>query len=64
MPTFPEVTFNNILAPGTSKGMALEALAAYLGMSLAEVMAVGDGKNDISLLSTAGLGIAMGNAHE
>jgi hypothetical protein len=25
---------------------------------------MGDGKNDISLLSTAGLGIAMGNASD
>jgi Cof subfamily protein (haloacid dehalogenase superfamily) len=64
VPTFPDVTFINILAPGTSKGIALEALASHLGIRLAEVVAVGDGKNDISLLCTAGLGIAMGNAHE
>ena len=47
-----------------TKGKALEKLAYHLGFSLAEVVAVGDGSNDISLLSTAGLGIAMGNAHE
>jgi len=64
VPTFPDATFINILAPGVSKGKALEVLASHLGVSLAEVVAVGDGKNDISLLSTAGLGIAMGNAHE
>ena len=64
VPTFPDVTFVNILAPHTSKGKALEALASHLGISLAEVVAVGDGRNDISLLATAGLGIAMGNAHE
>ena len=64
VPTFPDVTFVNILSPGTSKGRALEALALKLDVSLAEVVAVGDGKNDISLLSAAGLGIAMGNAHE
>jgi hypothetical protein len=45
-----------------SKGRALEALASYLGISLAEVMAIGDGINDIPLLSVAGLAIAMGNA--
>ena len=54
----------NIIAPGTSKGEALKALAGYLEVSLDEVVAVGDWVNDISLLSTAGLGIAMGNAHE
>jgi Cof subfamily protein (haloacid dehalogenase superfamily) len=64
IPTYPNVTFINILAPDTSKGKALKALASYLGIALAEVVAVGDGQNDISLLSTAGLGIAMGNAHE
>ena len=64
VPTFPDVTFNNILAPNTSKGIALKALASHLGIVLDEVVAVGDGKNDISLLSTAGLAIAMGNAHE
>ena len=31
---------------------------------MTEVIAVGDWKNDISLLSAAGLSIAMGNAHE
>jgi Cof subfamily protein (haloacid dehalogenase superfamily) len=63
-PAFPDVTFVNILAPNTSKGIALQALVSHLGISLAEVVAVGDGKNDVSLLSTAGLGIAMGNAHD
>ena len=62
IPAYPDVLFNNVLAVGVSKGRALEALAAHLGISTAEVMAVGDGSNDIPLLSTAGLSIAMGNA--
>ena len=61
-PAYPGVTFNNILAPQVSKGKALEALALHLGVSLAEVMAVGDGTNDISLLVKAGLAVAMDNA--
>jgi len=61
-PAYPDVVFINILAQEVSKGKALEALASHLEVSLAEVMAVGDGTNDISLLSTAGLAIAMGNA--
>ncbi len=36
----------------------------HLGVSLAEVVAVGDGTNDISLLSTAGFAVAMGNAQD
>jgi Cof subfamily protein (haloacid dehalogenase superfamily) len=61
-PAFPDVEFTNVVAPDVSKGRALEALASHLGMSLAEVMAVGDGTNDISLLSLAGLAVAMENA--
>lgn len=61
-PAYPGVDFINILAPEVSKGKALEALASHLGVSLTEVIAVGDGTNDISLLASAGLAIAMGNA--
>ena len=61
-PAFPGVDFINILAPGVSKGKALTALASHLGVSLNEVIAVGDGTNDVSLLTSAGLAIAMGNA--
>ncbi|MFC1920749.1 Cof-type HAD-IIB family hydrolase [Chloroflexota bacterium] len=61
-PAYPGIDFTNVIAKGVSKGKALEALVSFLGIDLAEVMAVGDGANDISLLSTAGLGVAMDNA--
>jgi Cof subfamily protein (haloacid dehalogenase superfamily) len=61
-PAYPGVDFINIIAPGVSKGKALEALTSHLGVSLSEVVAIGDGANDISLLTSAGLAIAMGNA--
>ncbi len=63
-PAYPGVNFFNVLAPGVSKGKALEKLAAHLEVPLSEVIAVGDGTNDISLLTTAGLAIAMGNAED
>jgi len=63
-PTYPGIDFINVLAPGVSKGAALKELAAHLGITTAEIIAIGDGNNDISLLSTAGLGVAMGNATE
>ena len=53
-PAFPDVEFANIVAREVSKGRALEALTAHLGISLSQVMAVGDEANDISLLSRAG----------
>ncbi len=61
-PAYPGVEFINVLAPDVSKGKALTALASHLRVSLSEVMAIGDGTNDISLLSIAGLAVAMGNA--
>ncbi len=61
-PAFPGIVFINILAPEVSKGKALEALARHLGVPVSQVMAVGDGSNDVPLLSAAGLAVAMGNA--
>ncbi len=61
-PSYPGVDFINIVAPGVSKGKALAALAGYLGISSSEIIAIGDGENDIPLIASAGLGIAMGNA--
>ena len=61
-PVYPEVDFINVVAPNVSKGKALDRLAPFLGMPLTEVMAIGDGDNDISLLSSAGLAVAMDNA--
>ena len=61
-PAYPDLDFINVIAPEVSKGKALEALASHLGISLDEVMAVGDGTNDIPLLTSAGLAVAMGDA--
>jgi hypothetical protein len=61
-PAYPDADFINIVDPEVSKGRALKVLASYQGVSMSETIAVGDGINDISLLSSAGLAIAMGNA--
>ncbi len=61
-PAYPGVDFINVLAADVSKGEALVALVSHLGIPLDEVMAIGDGGNDVSILSKVGLAVAMGNA--
>ena len=63
-PAYPDIDFINVLVAEVSKGKALEVLVARLGISLNEVVAIGDGDNDISLLTSSGLAIAMGNASD
>ena len=48
--------------PGVDKGRRLEVAARHAGLSLAEVVACGDGENDLTMLSRAGYGIALGHA--
>lgn len=57
-PTFLEVAHRDV-----NKGLALAKLAEGLGIPLSEVVAVGDGQNDLDMIRAAGLGVAMGNGH-
>ena len=45
-----------------NKGEALAALARYLNLPETATMSFGDGLNDISMLKSAGIGVAMANA--
>lgn len=51
-----------VTSPAAGKLEAVRFLAGRLGLTLADVMAVGDSGNDAALLAAAGLGVAMGNA--
>lgn len=53
-----------IMKKGVSKGKALEKIINKLGISLDEVIAFGDGRNDYEMLSMVGKGFLMGNATE
>jgi len=47
---------------GISKELGVQYICAELGVHSSEVVAIGDGLNDVKLLRWAGLGIAMDNA--
>jgi hypothetical protein len=49
---------------GVSKGSAVKFLADAFKLDSTEIITIGDGYNDVSMLKYAGLGIAMGNAAE
>ncbi len=56
--------FNNLEANAKEarKGIALIKLGEILGISKDEIMACGDGSNDIEMIREAGLGVAMSNS--
>lgn len=49
---------------GTTKGFGLQKLCEYLGITTDEVISVGDADNDLQVLQTAGMAVAVGNANE
>ena len=48
---------------GISKGDSLDALCKKLGLTKDNVMALGDGLNDLSMIEFAGMGVAVDNAN-
>jgi hydroxymethylpyrimidine pyrophosphatase-like HAD family hydrolase len=52
-----------ITAAGVNKAAALLELAADLGITAAEVVAISDYPNDLAMLDWAGRSIAPANAH-
>ena len=53
-----------IIPSAASKGAALRFLAGHLGIPLSETIGVGDQENDLEMITTAGLGIAMPRSPE
>jgi 5-amino-6-(5-phospho-D-ribitylamino)uracil phosphatase len=52
----------DIAPDGVNKATALAEVAAGFGVGAADVLAFGDGRNDIEMLRWAGRGVAMGDA--
>ena len=59
-----DLTILDALSTTASKGSSLAEIAAQHGIAAAEVMAIGDNFNDLTMLRYAGLGLVMGNAEE
>ena len=49
-------------AKGIHKGNALVKLGEVLNIKMEEIMAFGDGNNDIQMLEAVGVGVAMANS--
>ena len=54
--------FTDVTAKGADKGEGMLTMAAHFGLDPQYTMAFGDGGNDASMIRTAGIGVAMGNA--
>lgn len=59
-PAVPEMV--EVLPKGGSKGAALRNILKEMRISPANVLAIGDGENDIEMLEMAGVGVAVANA--
>jgi hypothetical protein len=56
--------FTDITAREADKGQGVLTMAAHEGFNANDTIAFGDGGNDTSMIRTAHIGIAMGNAIE
>lgn len=61
-PVMPGASFVSVTVTGVSKAAGIAAVAADLGVAVADVMMVGDGHNDLRAIEAVGWGVAMGNA--
>lgn len=59
-----EPYFLELVPQGIDKAKSLEVLLNKIGMKREEMIAIGDGYNDLTMIKYAGLGIAMENAQE
>ncbi|MFC0308619.1 Cof-type HAD-IIB family hydrolase [Gallibacterium trehalosifermentans] len=57
-----EYSVDCLVATG-SKASGIDAVVEHFGLTIDNVMAFGDGLNDIEMISHVGTGVAMGNAH-
>ncbi len=68
LPSLSATRWHPLFADVNVQGQARQLVSRYLpittGLKFLEIMACGDGGNDIPMLKVAGIGVAMGNASE
>ena len=55
-------TFVNVIGEQSGKPVGIAKVCEKYGLGIDEIMAFGDGGNDVDMLRFAGTGVAMGNA--
>lgn len=61
---YSEISSLECSAPGLSKASGLRTVCQVLGISMEQMIMVGDADNDLEALKASGLAVAMGNANE
>ena len=68
---FPELHFtratphlSEVLMKGAHKGAGMERIVRELGLTMEDTVAFGDSLNDLEMIRTAGIGVAMGNGRQ
>lgn len=52
----------DVIPSSSGKGTAIAKILAHFGLDASQAMAFGDSQNDLEMLQTVGVGVAMGNA--
>ena len=56
-------TYVELIKPGVNKATAIAKLAELLNIPSEQVLAIGDSSNDVSMLTSVAISVAMGNAN-
>jgi Cof subfamily protein (haloacid dehalogenase superfamily) len=59
-----DISVVEVFDPSVSKWQGILHIAGRHGVKPEEIIAIGDGINDVAMVSNAGLGVAMGNSHK
>lgn len=63
-PIMEGTAFVSITKPGVTKATGIRSICETLGLTISEVMMIGDGLNDLPAIEAVGHPVAMGNAED